>query len=372
MSIYSNIKDLAREIYVSYSLPMKVSETGNKKVLISYIKSPFYSSTKKIFHSNYLESKIISESFTDLGFSVEVVDYRCKRKINFEEYDLIFGFGYPFHDSLDIKKLKKICYLTGSNPNFSNLREAERIRDFKNEFGITLVPRREAYWPWMHAAINSDFLITTGNYFTKSTYLNLRSDVLTIPVPFVPSENHPTKNFPKGILWFGGAGALFKGLDLTIRAFKNLKSNFTLDICGPIESETDFMGHFENEIFKDSRINFHGMLDISSKKMQSIINRNSFVILPSCSEGGASSVLTCMNLGLIPIVSEECSIDLDNFGIPIKKLTVQDVENSINEAFKLEENDILYQRSEIEKFLHRQHTFNSVKEKLKNILQEII
>ena len=211
MSIYSNIKDLAREIYVNYSPPMKVSETGNKKVLISYIKSPFYSSTKKIFHSNYLESKIISESFIDLGFSVEVVDYRCKRKINFEQYDLIFGFGYPFHDSLATTKLKKICYLTGSNPNFSNLREAERIREFKNEYGITLVPRREAYWPWMHAAINSDFLITTGNNFSKSTYLNLRSDVFTIPVPFVPSKNHSIKNFPKGMKTIGGE----RGLELS-------------------------------------------------------------------------------------------------------------------------------------------------------------
>jgi len=372
MSIYSNIKDLAREIYVNYSPPMKVSETGNKKVLISYIKSPFYSSTKKIFHSNYLESKIISESFIDLGFSVEVVDYRCKRKINFEQYDLIFGFGYPFHDSLATTKLKKICYLTGSNPNFSNLREAERIREFKNEYGITLVPRREAYWPWMHAAINSDFLITTGNNFSKSTYLNLRSDVLTIPVPFVPSKNHSIKNFPKGILWFGGAGALFKGLDLTIRAFKNLNSSFTLDICGPIESESDFMTHFKDEITKDAKINFHGMLDISSKKMQSIIDRNSFVILPSCSEGGASSVLTCMNLGLIPIVSDECSIDLENFGIPIKKLNVENVESSIKEACSLDKNEILYQRSEIEKFLYRQHTYDSIKEKLKNILKEII
>ena len=372
MKIYSIVKDFAREFYVNYSPPMKVSDTGDKKVLISYIKSPFYSSSKKIFHSNYLESKIISESFIDLGFSVEVVDYRCKRKINFEQYDLIFGFGYPFHKSLNSKKLKKICYLTGSNPNFSNLREAERIRDFKKERDVTLVPRREAYWPWMHAAINSDFLITTGNSFTKSTYLNLRPDVFTVPVPYIPSKNHPTRDFPKGILWFGGAGAMFKGLDLTIRAFKNLNSDFTLDICGPIESETDFMECFEDEIAKDPRINFHGMLNISSKKMQSIIDRNSFVILPSCSEGGASSVLTCMNLGLIPIVSEECSIDLDNFGISIKKLTVENVENSLNEAFELEESDILYQRSEIEKFLHRQHTLNSVKEKLKNILQEII
>ena len=79
-----------------------------------------------------------------------------------------------------------------------------------------------------------------------------------------------------------------------------------------------------------------------------------------------------MNLGLIPIVSEECSIDLDHFGIPIKKLTVENVEKSINEAFKLKENEILYQRTEIEKFLHRQHTFISVKVKLMNILLEII
>ncbi|MDA9636813.1 glycosyltransferase [SAR86 cluster bacterium] len=371
MKILHQFKDLLREFYVNHSMPMNVYESNSKRVLISYIKSPFYLKKNVISHSNFIESKIIAKTFKELGYSVDVVDYRCKRKINYDRYTIVFGFGLPFHSALSHPGLTKICYLTGSNPNFSNLREAQRIEEFNKKNNKRLLPRREAYWPWMHAAINSDFLIVTGNDFSKSTYEKIKDNVIKISVPFIPSKNIISEKNSNGFLWFGGAGALFKGLDLTLDAFKELDEDFTLDICGPIENEKDFMEFYSDEIEKNEKIKFHGMVDVSSEKMKELLSKNKFVILPSCSEGGASSVLTCMNLGLIPIVTKECSLDLEEFGFVIEELTKDAVLKSMKIASKISEEEKCIQQKKMKSFLSRNHSEDSITIKFKKIIQEI-
>ena len=54
-----------------------------------------------------------------------------------------------------------------------------------------------------------------------------------------------------------------------------------------------------------------GFVNVNSEKFNELMNKCSFVILASCSEGMATSVLTCMNHGLIPLVTKECGISLE-------------------------------------------------------------
>ncbi len=371
MNIYSNIKNFARKTFVNYSPPIRLSNSGSKKVLISYIKSPFYFKNRPTTHSNVIETRKIFECFNELNFSVDVVDWQYKRKINTEKYDLIFGFGYPLYNSLKKFKGTSICYLTGSNPNFSNEMESQRINHFFNKKGFAIKPRREISWPWEICAKKSDFLIVTGNEFSKNSYKSIREDTLSIKVPFIDSKNSSELSNNNGFLWFGGAGALFKGLDLTIDAFKELKFNCTLDICGPISEEDDFMNFYKKD-FEIETINFHGMIDPSSVKMGNLLKKNKFVILPSCSEGGASSVLTCMNMGLVPLVTEQCCIDLNNFGYKIRDLTKSSVYEAMIKALNTDEKNINEQRVNIKKYLNENHSAEIYKKKLKKILQEIL
>lgn len=353
------------------SPPMKLSnKQSKKKVLISYIKSPFYFKKRTITHSNVIEMRKILECFEELNFSVDVVDWQYRRKIYTDKYDLIFGFGYPLFNSLEKFKGISICYLTGSNPNYSNEMESKRISYFFKEKGIALKARREISWPWKKCAIESDFLIVTGNEFSKETYKCIREDLYSIKVPFIDSINSTEQNDNNGFLWFGGAGALFKGLDLTIDAFKELSSNSSLDICGPIYNETDFMNFYRKD-FALENINFHGMIDPSSIKMKNLLKKNKFVILPSCSEGGASSVLTCMRMGLIPLVTEQCCIDLKNFGYKINDLTKKSVFETMIKALNTDDKNINEQRLNIQKYLYENHAANIFKKNLKKILLEI-
>ena len=44
--------------------------------------------------------------------------------------------------------------------------------------------------------------------------LIIQNNTFHIPVPFIPTSINFEASFSRGFLWFGGAGAIFKGLDL--------------------------------------------------------------------------------------------------------------------------------------------------------------
>tara|TARA_Y200000002_G_scaffold383214_1_gene404086 strand:+ start:3246 stop:4325 length:1080 start_codon:yes stop_codon:yes gene_type:complete len=345
-------------------------ESIDKKILICYIKSPFYFMNRPIKHSNVIESRIIADTFKNMGFNVDVVDWQCKRNIDYSKYSLIFGFGLPYRNSFsnhDIN-LKRICYLTGSNPNFSNKQEAMRIKKIYDDKKSLLSPRREAYWPWMNTAINSDMLVLTGNSQTKSTYEGLVENIQTVPVPIIPSKLKPNLSINSGILWFGGSGAVHKGLDLVLEAITNSSAKFTLDICGPIKGETDFFNMYQEKL-NDERVNFHGMIDVSSNEMQKLIDRNSFIVLPSCSEGMASSVITCMQFGLIPIISKECGVDIGDHGILIEELSISGVKTAIYKALNLNADEILKMKKQAVEFIKKNNSHDSYRKHILNALK---
>ena len=103
---FSTITDFIRNFFVTQSMPWSIykSKDSKKRVLICFIIAPFYLKKRSIKHVNVIESRIIAREFYKLGFSVDVVDYRCTRKINYSKYDVIFGFGVPFSNSFDFKE----------------------------------------------------------------------------------------------------------------------------------------------------------------------------------------------------------------------------------------------------------------------------
>jgi len=373
-SISMRIIDFLRNLFVTQSMPWNVykNKDSKKRVLICYIISPFYHKKRSIKHANVIESRIIAKEFYDLGYSVDVVDYRSTRKIDYSKYDVIFGFGHSFSNSFKIDiQIIRICYLTGSSPNFSNEKEAMRIHDIYLHSGKLLTPRREAYWPWMNVVINSDMVVLTGNDNTKTTYEGLNQNIKTVPVPVIPSKLKPDSILGSGFLWFGGAGAVHKGLDLVLDASSEIVDEFSIDICGPLENEKDFFKLYQSKLDK-SNVIFHGMIDVESNEMQNLINKNSFIILPSCSEGMASSVTTCMQLGLIPIISKECGIDLGEHSILIEELTISGVTKAMKNALSLNEDELLRKKELSIKHVNKINTPAKYKEEISEAIRSIL
>ncbi|HEY1038435.1 MAG TPA: glycosyltransferase, partial [Bacteroidia bacterium] len=312
--------------------PVSVRKGGRKRALISYILTPFRIK-KGFLHCNAIESIQMADTLADLDYSVDVVDYRFKGRINYNKYDLVIGFGYPYRNSFQEanKEITRICYMTGANPNFSNYAEAKRINSFQRRKGIYLAPKREVYWPWVFGAINADALVVVGNQWTAHTYEGLNDKVFTVPVPYIckPEELELKPEATKSFVWFAGPGAVHKGLDLVIEAVVQSAEDVMLHICGNLKNESAFLNCYQSELLKTNRIRIWGMIGPDSTHMQEICSGSAFVLFPSCSEGTASSVITCMAKGLIPVVTKESGIDLPDFGLEISDGSVNEVARAI-------------------------------------------
>jgi hypothetical protein len=131
----------------------------------------------------------------------------------------------------------------------------------------------------------------------------------------------------KSFLYIGGNGLICKGLDLVLEAFDGL-SHLTLDVCGP-EGEADFWGFYRPLMERNPQIRFHGFVDVTGPVFKNITSRTAFNIFPSCSEGCATSVVTAMRRGVIPVVTPESGVDVYDFGYELQNATVEGVRDVV-------------------------------------------
>ena len=123
--------------------------------------------------------------------------------------------------------------------------------------------------------------------------------------------------------FISGSGLVHKGLDLVLESFKELNSSkIELHIMGPYEN--DFFNPLKNLVSKPNIIH-HGFLNLKSISARKIIESCHFLISPSCSEGQSTSVLAGMTCGLIPLITEECGIDVDQNIFLLKSLTSNEI-----------------------------------------------
>ena len=109
-----------------------------------------------------------------------------------------------------------------------------------------------------------------------------------------------------------------------------------------------------------------------SKDFDEVAAECAYTILPSCAEAGASSVVTTMHKGLIPVVPESASINLQDFGILIDDLSVAAVKRAMIEALNLDDNEIVNQRKKVIKYVNSNQTQDAYRKKLHEALTAIV
>jgi glycosyltransferase involved in cell wall biosynthesis len=132
-------------------------------------------------------------------------------------------------------------------------------------------------------------------------------------------------------LWIGSKGFVHKGLDLVLEAFSNLP-NHHLTVCGPIDQEKAFEKAYHKELYETPNIHTYGWIDIASESFIKLANSCIGMVYPSCAEGQAGSVINCLQAGLIPIVSFESGVDVDDFGIILDNCTVDEIRETVEQV----------------------------------------
>jgi len=381
--ISPDIWDIFKYVHNKFKRPIKNYFKTNfrENVLISYITYPFKIGIN-LAHTNYAEALEIAKVFNELGYNIDIVDYRYEGKLDYDKYSVIFGFGEPLEKSFCNRNYKTLTVFYGTgmhvtHQNYATLKRIEEVYKKKGEW--LLESARIVEKAWSVQTSLADNIITLGNSEVVNSYQKYFSrKIYNIPISyyklFDQEEILRNKNFEdakKHFLWFGSSGLIHKGLDLLLEVFKEMP-DLHLHICGPIDKEPKFKNCYRKELYNTNNIHTYGYQNIQSKSFKDIISKCAFVIFPSCSEGEPSSVINVMIYGLIPIVTNTAGIRIKDFGIEIKELTNTSVRESIIKAINLSEDEIKERSLKCANDTINNHSIEKFSYELKKALIDIL
>jgi glycosyltransferase involved in cell wall biosynthesis len=186
---------------------------------------------------------------------------------------------------------------------------------------------------------------------------------------FEPEFQTLRQEYARNFLWYGGTGALHKGLDLCIEAFRKLPE-LNLYIVG--EPNSELYDFYRADIEQGENIYYYGYLNKDSEEFREVCETCGFCIAPSCSEGQSTSVLTAMFAGMIPVCTKQNGIDLERCGgVWIEDSDLENLAGLIEKLSKMEAAEINQRRRQAYDYVKNNHTIDHYRANLKRVLEEI-
>lgn len=283
-------------------------------------------------HEQYWKTIAMAQTFIDLGYNVDVIHTQNQQFIPCKRYDVVVDTRFnlqrlaPYIDSGCIK----IFHSDTAHIVFHNAGEMKRTLALQERRGVTIPPNRFER-PNLGPEF-ADYITTCGNEFTMGTYRYARKPIYQLPVTVEPLRPWPEgKDFETcrtRFMWFASRGMVHKGLDLVLEAFLELPE-YHLTVVGPVEDEPEFVNVYRRELYHTHNIKFVGWLDKESKEFKELLYQSVGHILTSCSESGAASVLETMMGGVLPIVTYESSVDVEDYGIFLKNSSIEEIKDGV-------------------------------------------
>jgi glycosyltransferase involved in cell wall biosynthesis len=337
-----SLANLLREDIRTKVVALNPEMPSRGNVLLSFINEPFFLTRDQAGfygqHTHYGAVLEMAKTFLDLGYSVDVIRWNNDEFLPRKDYAFFIDKRQNLAriGSLLRKDCLKIMYIETAHWLFHMTAQYRRLLALQQRKGVTLSPRKTLNPNW--GIEHADCAVTIGNEFTISTYRYANRPIYRLPVvspivcpwPYKKDFDSCRKHF----LWIGSQGLVHKGLDLVLDAFVELPE-YHLTVCGPIEEEKDFESAYYTELYQTKNIHTLGWIDATSPEFFEIANDCLGIIYPSCSESGGGSVITCMHAGLIPVVSYEASIDVDDFGIIMGDSSIEGIKNTIQKVSNL-------------------------------------
>jgi glycosyltransferase involved in cell wall biosynthesis len=352
-----------------------------KNALVSYISNPFRKNPD-LSHTNSFEALEIGSALNAAGFNVDIADYDYRGFINYSKYKLIFGFGNPLVNSFYNRKHKivSVYYGTGMHINTQNYNSLIRIKEVYNKKGVFLPGSgRIVDKAWSIQTTLIDAMVLLGNQEVTNSYTPyFKGKTFNIPAMYLKvidfNDIIASKNFNDArnhFLWFGSSGLIHKGLDLLLEIFSRRKDIY-LHICGPLDNEPEFKIAYSDELNNKENIYYHGFVGLNSAFLEELLKKCAFVIFPSCSEGGSPAVLNiCGNGGLIPLLSKEATIDVDDFGFIFNEITRNDIQSVIDTAIKMTDEEIKEKSIKCGNIISTKNSRSNYSLELKKCINEI-
>lgn len=310
--------------------------TSQGHVLLSYLVEPFLLKPGEPIpnsHTNYWRCVQIARAFLDLGYSVDVIDSHNHSFRPVRSYAFFVGHRINFGRIAELLNADcvKIAHLDTAHWIHNNYLTYRRKLELQERRGITItgsdriIEKTLAIEHADYATVcGGDFNINTLRYSGKPIYKLPQSPPTVYPWP----EDKDYDRCRTSFLWFGSSGFVHKGLDLVLEAFADMPE-YHLYVCGPMHKEKEFAKAYQRELYQTSNIHVVGWVDVESPEFTMLANKCLGIVYPSCSEAGGGSVIVCMHAGLIPLVSYEASVDVEDFGVIFKDNSIKTIKDTV-------------------------------------------
>jgi len=349
-----------------------VPHRGTKRgaVLISYIVSPFTKVPWEMGgdpHTNYWECREIATLFTQRGYDVDIIDHNNTRFIPRKKYTVCVGSQ---HDMERLSKLLdphciKVMHIVSADAAYHNAAERARLDALEVRRGVRLAPQRKE--PESSGGVYADFLEGFGNATIRATYAQYNKNIYPIPESvsqmFAFPERKDFNAARKVFLWFGGGGAVHKGLDLILEAWNQLPPEYHLHIVGPVQAEKDFMQAYKKELslphvtmHPRPKLNKVGVMMVGDVSFSDIANECAALLYLSCSEGTSGAVIQAMHAGLIPIITPQSGIDEAAPCIILEHPTVESVLETVHDFREISSDELKSRARSVWSFARAHHT----------------
>ena len=306
-------------------------------VLLAFVVEPFLldpGGELPSGHTHFVEARLLAGLLRDLGYAVDVVDYRDTSFVPRKSYDILVSSRVCLERYAKLlgPNCMKILHVTVSHWLCNNVAAIGRCLDVQRRRGVSLASYKliEVNWAIEHA----DFAIyRTGNDWVTASYAYAGKPFARVPLcthtVYPPPEGKDFDAVRRTFLWLGSHGFVHKGLDLVLEAFAAMP-DFTLIVCGPIHDEPAFERAFDRELYHTPNIETVGWVDIGGDRFREIAARCVGLVYPSCAEGASGNVLTFMQAGLIPVISYPSCVDMSTGnGVQIEALNVASVQQAV-------------------------------------------
>ena len=360
-----------------FVLNINFKETSvQKKALVCYQTNCYFKPLDSTDQRRTQPFEIISiiNSFIESNYVIDLIDCsesRIPPAILKKKYDLIFGFGDSHYIMTNLNpEARSVLYMTENTPEFSYREEKKRLDYYYERHGRRhKIIRSGMFYKKHHLEKTYSYVITMGE--TELLKEKYPEPFSIFPTGLINSQftfgfkNHEITR--KNFLWFGSLGAIHKGLDLLIDVFKE-KDDIVLHICG--------LSDFERKLLKvpaSENIVNHGYVFVSSDNFLKLVQTCSFIILPSCSEGCSTSVLTGMLHGLIPVVMKDSGFNrLEDNAFFLESYKIEYLSARINELSNINPNELSLLSRKVYEFALRNFTLKSFSENIRRILKNNI
>jgi hypothetical protein len=357
---------------------LKPNRASRGNVLLCYENKGFFLKSGERIpndHTNRWEAVQIAQTFLDRGYRVDVISENNDWFVPAKHYSFFVGNRINFDriaDSIN-HDCVKILHIDTAHWLVNNSGEHQRLLKLQRRKGVTL-PTRRSLKPNL-AIEHADYATILGNEFTISTYAYANKPLYRLPISSATLYPWPEdKDFEacrNHYLWLGGYGLVHKGLDLVLEAFTQMPDHH-LTVCGPIHEETDFANAYDKELYRTPNIHTVGWIDLESPKFLEIRRRCIALIYPSCSEGQCGGVVTCLQAGLIPIISYESGVDVDGFGIILKSCSTETIKNSVQVISSLTANELQSRARKAWEYSRANHTRERFAEEYRKSIAAIL